>query len=141
MSMDNYGSEGGMMSDINVTPLVDVMLVLLTVFIVTAPLLMNSVSVKLPKVAATTSLQKMNDVKVSITKASDVYIDETKISAPTLETELKKRNSKGDLQVQIMADEGVFYGEVAKAMAQIQRAGVTKFTFVMLPDSATKTVR
>ena len=141
MSMDNYGSEGGMMSDINVTPLVDVMLVLLTVFIVTAPLLMNSVSVKLPKVAATTSLQKMNDVKVSITKVSDVYIDETKIAAPTLEAELKKRNSKGDLQVQIMADEGVVYGEVAKAMAQIQRAGVTKFTFVMLPDSASKTVR
>lgn len=141
MSMDNYGSEGGMMSEINVTPLVDVMLVLLTVFIVTAPLLMNSVSVKLPKVAATTSLQKMNDVKVSITKASDVYIDETKIATLTLETELKKRNSKGDLQVQIMADEGVVYGEVAKAMAQIQRAGVTKFTFVMLPDSASKTVR
>ncbi len=141
MSMDNYGSEGGMMSDINVTPLVDVMLVLLTVFIVTAPLLMNSVSVKLPKVAATTSLQKMNDVKVSITKASDVYIDATKIAASTLETELKKRNSKGDLQVQIMADEGVVYGEVAKAMAQIQRAGVTKFTFVMLPDRATKIVR
>ena len=141
MSMDNYSSEGGMMSEINVTPLVDVMLVLLTVFIVTAPLLMNSVSVKLPKVAATTSLQKMNDVKVSITKASDVYIDETKIAAPTLEMELKKKNSKGDLQVQIMADEGVVYGEVAKAMAQIQRASVTKFTFVMLPDSATKTVR
>ena len=141
MSMDNYGSEGSMMSEINVTPLVDVMLVLLTVFIVTAPLLMNSVAVKLPKVAATTSLQKMNDVKVSITKASDVYIDETKIATLTLETELKKRNSKGDLQVQIMADEGVVYGEVAKAMAQIQRAGVTKFTFVMLPDSASKTVR
>ncbi len=89
MSMDNYSSEGGMMSEINVTPLVDVMLVLLTVFIVTAPLLMNSVSIKLPKVAATTSLQKMNDVKVSITKASDVYIDEAKIAALTLGTELK----------------------------------------------------
>lgn len=141
MSMDNYGSEGGMMSDINVTPLVDVMLVLLTVFIVTAPLLMNSVAVKLPKVATTTSLQKMNDVKVSITKAADVYINESKISATALEAELKKRNGKGDLQVQIMADEGVIYGEVAKAMAQIQRAGVTKFTFVMLPDSATHAVQ
>jgi biopolymer transport protein ExbD len=140
MSMDNYGSEGGMMSDINVTPLVDVMLVLLTVFIVTAPLLMNSVAIKLPKVAATTTLQKMNDVKVSITKAADIYIDEAKIAAPTLETELKKRNAKGDLQVQIMADEGVVYGEVAKAMAQIQRAGVSKFTFVMLPDSPTHAV-
>jgi biopolymer transport protein ExbD len=139
--MDNYGSDGGMMSEINVTPLVDVMLVLLTVFIVTAPLLMNSVAVKLPKVAATTSLQKVNDVRVSITKASDVYIDETKIAASSLEVELKKRNVKGDLQVQIMADEGVVYGEVAKAMAQIQRAGVSKFTFVMLPDAATQSVQ
>ena len=138
MSMDSNSSEGGMMSEINVTPLVDVMLVLLTVFIVTAPLLMNSVSVKLPKVAQTTSLQKMNDVKVSITKNSDVYIDEAKIASSTLETQLKSRNARGDLQVQIMADEGVMYGEVAKAMAQIQRAGVTKFTFVMLPDSAIK---
>ena len=123
-------------SEINVIPLVDVMLVLLTVFIVTAPLLMNSVAIKLPKVAATTSLQKMNDVKVSITKASEVYVDETKIPATASEAELKKRNTSGDLQVQIMADEGVVYGEVAKAMAQIQRSGVTKFTFVMLPDSA-----
>lgn len=141
MSMDNYGSDGGMMSEINVTPLVDVMLVLLTVFIVTAPLLMNSVAVKLPKAAATTSLQKVNDVRVSITKASDVYIDETKIAASSLEVELKKRNVKGDLQVQIMADEGVVYGEVAKAMAQIQRAGVSKFTFVMLPDAATQSAQ
>jgi biopolymer transport protein ExbD len=139
--MDNYGSDGGMMSEINVTPLVDVMLVLLTVFIVTAPLLMNSVAVKLPKAATTTSLQKVNDVRVSITKASEVYIDETKIAATSLEVELKKRNVKGDLQVQIMADEGVVYGEVAKAMAQIQRAGVSKFTFVMLPDAATQSVQ
>lgn len=136
MSMDNYGSEGGMMSEINVTPLVDVMLVLLTVFIVTAPLLMNSVSVKLPKVAVTTSLQKVNDVKVSITSAADVFVDQTKIPANSLESELKRRNVQGDLQVQIMADEVVAYREVAKAMAQIQRAGVTKFTFVMLPDTA-----
>lgn len=140
-SMDSGSSDGSMMSEINVTPLVDVMLVLLTVFIVTAPLLMNSVAVKLPKVAATTSLQKINDVKVSITNAADVYIDETKISAAALEIELKKRNTQGDLQVQIMADEKVAYREVAKAMAQIQRAGVSKFTFVMLPETATQSVQ
>jgi len=133
--MDNTNSEGGMMSEINVTPLVDVMLVLLTVFIVTAPLLMNSVSVKLPKVAATTTLQKINDVKVSITAKGEILIDQIAIVANTLEHELKKRNTSGDLQVQIMADEHVQYLEVAKAMAQIQRAGVSKFTFVMLPES------
>lgn len=135
MSMDSYGTEGGMMSEINVTPLVDVMLVLLTVFIVTAPLLMNSVSVKLPKVAATTTLQKINDVKVSITSTAEVFLDQTKIPAASLEHKLRLLNTQGDLQVQIMADEHVEYLEVAKAMAQIQRAGVSKFTFVMLPDN------
>lgn len=128
--------EGGMMSEINVTPLVDVMLVLLTVFIVTAPLLMNSVSVKLPKVAATTALQKINDAKISITEKGELYLDQTLIAENVLEDALKKRNTSGDLQVEIMADEKVDYGEVAKTMAHIQRAGISKFTFVMLPESA-----
>lgn len=133
MSM-NTQDDGGLMSEINVTPLVDVMLVLLTVFIVTAPLLMNSVSVKLPKVAATTSLQKINDAKLSINAQGEVFLDQQAITENNLEIELKKRNTSGDLQVEIMADEKVDYGEVAKAMAHIQRAGVAKFTFVMLPE-------
>ena len=83
----------------------------------------------------------MNDVKVSITSTADVYVDETKIPAASLEIELKKRNIQGDLQVQIMADEKVAYREVAKAMAQIQRAGVSKFTFVMLPDTAMQSAK
>jgi biopolymer transport protein ExbD len=136
MSMDNANNEGGMMSEINVTPLVDVMLVLLTVFIVTAPLLMNAVTVNLPKAAATTSLQKTNDAKVSITATGDILLDQAPIVANTLETQLKKRNTTGDLQVEIMADEKVPYSAVAKAMAQIQRAGVSKFTFVMMPETA-----
>lgn len=135
MSMDNANNEGGMMSEINVTPLVDVMLVLLTVFIVTAPLLMNAVTVNLPKASATTSLQKNNDAKVSITATGNILLDQTPIATNTLETQLKKRNTAGDLQVEIMADETVPYSAVAKAMAQIQRAGVSKFTFVMMPET------
>ncbi|MEQ1600831.1 MAG: biopolymer transporter ExbD [Methylophilaceae bacterium] len=133
--MNDYGSDG-MMSEINVTPLVDVMLVLLTVFIVTAPLLMNAVSVNLPKASASIALQKISDVRVSITASGEVFVDKTKIPAASLENTLKQLKAKADVRVEILADERVPYREVARAMAQIQRAGISKFTFVMLPDSA-----
>jgi len=126
-------SDNGMMSDINVTPLVDVMLVLLTVFIVTAPLLMNAVSVKLPKAAATTVVSKINSVRVSITQEGAVYLDQRKVDAG-LEVELKRMRSSGEVSVEILADEKVPYGFVARAMAQVQRAGIVKFSFVMLPE-------
>lgn len=132
MAMVQNGREG-MMSEINVTPLVDVMLVLLTIFIVTAPLLMNAVSVKLPKAAATTQISKINSVRVSITEEGRIYVDQ-RVVADTLENELKRLRTQGDLSVEILADESVQYGHVARAMAQVQRAGITKFAFVMLPD-------
>lgn len=132
--MQNNHNNGGMMSEINVTPLVDVMLVLLTVFIVTAPLMMNAVSVNLPKVAPTDSLDVAHDAKLSIDATGQISLDQTPIDQDTLETALKARNSAGDLQVEIMADETVPYKAVAQVMAHIQRAGVDKFTFVMLPE-------
>lgn len=123
----------GMMSDINVTPLVDVMLVLLTVFIVTAPLLMNEVSVKLPKAATTTIISKTNSVRISVTEDGKLYLDKRPVGA-NLEDELKHLRADGDISVEILADEKVSYGHVARVMALVQRAGITKFAFVMLPD-------
>lgn len=123
----------GMMSDINVTPLVDVMLVLLTVFIVTAPLLMNAVSVKLPKAATTTIISKTNSVRISVTEDGKLYLDKRRVGS-NLEDELKHLRADGDLSVEILADEKVSYGHVARVMALVQRAGITKFAFVMLPD-------
>lgn len=126
-------SNDGMMSEINVTPLVDVMLVLLTVFIVTAPLLMNAVSVRLPKAAVTTAVVKINSVRISITEGGKLYIDQRPVGA-NLEGELKRLRTEGDITVEIIADEKVQYGYVARVMALVQRAGITKFAFVMLPD-------
>lgn len=137
--MNNSNDSGGMMSEINVTPLVDVMLVLLTVFIVTAPLMMNAVSVNLPKVAPTESLDVAHDAKLSIDATGQISLDQTPIDKGTLEATLKQRNSAGDLQVEIMADEEVPYKEVAQVMSHIQRAGVDKFTFVMLPETSSDT--
>jgi biopolymer transport protein ExbD len=137
--MNNSNDSGGMMSEINVTPLVDVMLVLLTVFIVTAPLMMNAVSVNLPKVAPTNSLDVAHDAKLSIDASGQISLDQTPIDQDTLEAALKQRNSAGDLQVEIMADETVAYKQVAQVMSHIQRAGVDQFTFVMLPETSSDT--
>lgn len=133
MAITSNNHNGGMMSEINVTPLVDVMLVLLTVFIVTAPLLMNAVSVKLPKASTTVAITKINSVRISITKDGAIYLDQRHMESK-LESELRKLRTGGDFSVEILADEAVDYGHVARVMAQVQRAGISKFSFVMLPE-------
>lgn len=123
------------MSDINVTPLVDVMLVLLTVFIVTAPLLMNTVQVKLPRTAPTAALDTLHNVRVSITAEGGVFLNRRRLAAGSLEAELRRLRAAGEVSVEILGDERVPYREVARVMAQIQRAGIAKFAFVLLPEN------
>lgn len=138
MAIISGSNDGGMMSEINVTPLVDVMLVLLTVFIVTAPLLMNAVSVNLPKASAKISITQLKTARISVTDQAEVYFNETQLPLEQLETTLKQANKSEDFSIEILADEKVPYGVVAKVMAAIQRAGISKFTFVMMPDQARK---
>jgi biopolymer transport protein ExbD len=135
MAMLNSQQED-LINDINVTPLVDVMLVLLTVFIVTAPLLMNAVSVKLPKASAEVAVTQPKTLHLSVTDKSEVYLDNQLLKMESLEPQLKKLKAQSDPAIEIYADEKVVYGAVAKVMAAIQRAGIAKFTFVMLPESA-----
>lgn len=127
--------DDSMMADINVTPLVDVMLVLLTVFIVTAPLLVNVVSVKLPKANASVASSDLNNVRISVTAAGVVYLNEAMVAPAGISDALRGLRTQGEVSVEILADEKVPYGAVAKVMAQIQNAGVGKFTFVMLPET------
>lgn len=134
MAMLTSNNQDSMMSEINVTPLVDVMLVLLTVFIVTAPLLMNAVSVKLPKASAEPVSTQIKSAHISITQQGDLYLDDVKLSQSALESALQQSAKSPNYAVDIMADEKVEYGVVAKVMAAIQRAKIAKFTFVMLPD-------
>ncbi|WP_229008425.1 biopolymer transporter ExbD [Methylophilus sp. Leaf408] len=127
-----------LVSEINVTPLVDVMLVLLTVFIVTAPLLMNAVKVKLPKASAEVAITVPKTAHISITDAGDVFLDQQKLALETLTSNLGTLKAQQDPAVEIYADEHAEYGIVAKVLAAIQRAGISKFSFVMSPDSAKK---
>lgn len=135
MAIGANNNDGSMMSEINVTPLVDVMLVLLVVFIVTAPLLMNAVSVKLPKATASAAMTKPKTSRISIDEKGQVYLDNAMLTVEQLEPTLKKLHTSDDFSIEILADEKSVYGVVAKVMAAIQRAGIAKFTFVMMPES------
>ncbi|WP_122429285.1 ExbD/TolR family protein [Pseudomonas viridiflava] len=119
------------LSEINVTPLVDVMLVLLVVFIVTAPLLTNSIPINLPKTESVTPVEQKDPLVVSIDGQGKLFINKDEIQPDLLETNLKAAREKApDVRVQLQADDGVNYGEVARAMASIERAGITKLSVI-----------
>lgn len=123
-------------SEINITPLVDVMLVLLVAFIVTAPLLNNAVHINLPKTATTAPPSQNKAVTVSIDAERRVFIDKREIVADTLETELKNLVATDqNLALNLQADDGVPYGAVAKAMAVIERSGVSKLSVLTAPGA------
>ncbi|WP_122585306.1 ExbD/TolR family protein [Pseudomonas viridiflava] len=119
------------LSEINVTPLVDVMLVLLVVFIVTAPLLTNSIPINLPKTESVAPVEQKDPLVVSIDGQGKLFINKDEIQLDLLETNLKAAREKApDVRVQLQADDGVNYGEVARAMASIERAGITKLSVI-----------
>ena len=119
------GQRGQMVSQINVTPLVDVMLVLLVIFMVTAPIIQQGVEVSLPKVKAEALPGKEEQFVVSITRGSEIYLNDSKLSAAELTDKLKAiSQERPDREVFIRADDQVPYGEVIRTMAAIKSAGI-----------------
>ncbi|MDH4764357.1 biopolymer transporter ExbD [Pseudomonas sp. CBMAI 2609] len=119
------------MSEINVTPLVDVMLVLLVVFIVTAPLLTNSIPINLPKTEAVAPVEQKDPLVVSIDGAGKWFLNKNEIQPELLRTNLESAKQQDpQLRVQLQADDGANYGQVAKAMAAIEKAGITKLAVI-----------
>jgi biopolymer transport protein ExbD len=137
MAFQASGVGEEVLSEINVTPLVDVMLVLLVVFLVTAPLLTNTIRVNLPetsKTAATTVEQKKS-VNISIDVAGKIYIDRKPVDLPQLEPQLKSLHAAyKDVIVHLNADRAVSYGIVAKAMTAVDRAGITKLSVLTVSE-------
>jgi len=134
MELGNRNSDRGTMSQINVTPLVDVMLVLLVIFMVTAPMMQQGVQVNLPK-AETKALKSPEEaVVVSIEKNGRLFIDKAEISPDDLKTKLAAIFvNRAKKEVFLKADRDVPYGEVVKAMAEIKRAGVERLGMVTEP--------
>ena len=119
------GQRGQFVSQINVTPLVDVMLVLLVIFMVTAPIIQQGVAVSLPKVKAQALPGKEEQLVVSITKPGEIYLNDAKLSAAELTDKLKAiSQERPDRQVFIRADDQVPYGDVIRTMAAIKAAGI-----------------
>ncbi|MFW1799064.1 ExbD/TolR family protein [Acinetobacter nematophilus] len=126
--------EDDVVSEINITPLVDVMLVLLIVFIVTAPLLTNSVKVNLPKAAPTQATDQNKAVVISINPEGEIFLDKDRVSLTNFEKEIQNRkHANSQLALNLNADEAVPYGTVAKLLASIERVGVDKLSVVTVP--------
>jgi biopolymer transport protein ExbD len=133
MSFGNSSQDDGMMSEINVTPLVDVMLVLLVVFIITAPLLApQSLKINLPKTDAVQSNDKPQKASLVVDAKGNIEMDNMHVSDQGLAEILKGRAAEPQFQLQIEADSAVPYGRVAEIMALAQHAGVSKLSFITL---------
>jgi biopolymer transport protein TolR len=132
MSMSTGGESGGSMSEINVTPLVDVMLVLLIIFMVTTPMMSQGIPVELPQ-AGKQSIDMNMDESTIVTIAQDgmVYIDDRAVPADKLEIQL--RRLYGELAVRnifLRGDRRVPYGEVVRVLDMMKRIGLTKVGMV-----------
>jgi biopolymer transport protein TolR len=116
---------GSLVSQINVTPLVDVMLVLLIIFMVTAPIIQQGVQVTLPKAKASALPGKEEQFIVSITRNNEIYLNDRLLSSAELTRKLVGiAVERPDREVYIRADEQVPYGEVIRTMAAIKAAGI-----------------
>ena len=135
LSLNNNGK--GPLSEINITPMVDVMLVLLIIFMVTAPMLQQGLAVNLPQ-AATPSIKRTNkDVVVSIKADGKVYIgdDDTSVSLESLQDQLKQLlELSPEKAVYIKADSSLEYGSVIKVMALAKQAGAERIGMLTQPE-------
>ncbi len=124
------------MSEINVTPMVDVMLVLLIIFMVTAPMMTQGVDVGLPQTTSKSLRQKDKPVVISINKKGDIYLNRIRGNRKMLREQLIKlaRDGGSKRPVLLKADKRVQYGLVAEVMADIKAAGFNKLGMVTKPQ-------
>jgi biopolymer transport protein TolR len=121
-----------LMSEINITPVVDVLLVLLVVFMVSSPMLVAGINVDLPETkAGPISADQTEPLVISMDKKGDIYIFETKIERKELTNKLKAiTKEKKDTRIFVRGDKNVSYGEVVNLMGEIHNAGFTKVALI-----------
>lgn len=129
MAFDELGD--GSMSQINVTPLVDVMLVLLVIFMVTTPILQQGVGVELPRVEADPMAGQEDQLVVAVSREGEVYLNAAELEIEALQTTLAAAvRNRPDQTVYLRADRNVMYGRVVEVMAAVRRAGVVRLGMV-----------
>jgi biopolymer transport protein TolR len=123
------------MTDINVTPLVDVMLVLLIIFMVTAPLIQSGVKVDLPRASAQQMEHSEEKLVLTITRDRRIFLGNAEISPADLETKLATNaRIQKDKELYLHADRSLPYGQVVEIMATARRAGVESLGMITEPD-------
>lgn len=132
MAISSGGDSDEILSEINITPMVDVMLVLLVVFIITAPLMTNAIKVNLPDTDATVQIEEpKKPVVLSIDEQGRIYLDKDEYALETIESELASRKGQDpEIRLNLNADETVPYGTVAKVMVLVEKAGIERLSFI-----------
>ncbi|MGE5818772.1 MAG: protein TolR [Deltaproteobacteria bacterium] len=134
--MDGSQRDGMTIAQINVTPLVDVMLVLLVIFMVTAPIIQQGVQVNLPQAKSGAIPGTEELLVVTIAKDGKVYLNDNSMSLDELGKKLRAiRKLQADKQVYLRADQDVRYGVVMKTIAEIKQAGIERLGMVTRPSS------
>ena len=132
-------SENTSMADINVTPLVDVMLVLLIIFMVTAPMLSMGIDVNLPRVKSKTVDLAEEKLILSINENKEIFLNKTRMSLQDLNTKLAAIfEQRVDREIFLRADKNVSYGFVVEVMSEIRKAGVDKLGMITEPPEDMK---
>jgi len=137
-SGNNFGSDNqsSLMSEINTTPLVDVMLVLLVIFIITAPLLTHAVKIDLPQASSQPIEQKPEIISISVDGNGQMYWNDTALVEGELSTRLQQAaTAQPQPELHIRADRETRYQILAEIMADAQNAGIEKLGFVSTPDN------
>lgn len=127
------------MSEINVTPMVDVMLVLLVIFMVTAPMMTSGVQVDLPKAEAQPLPGQDKPLEITIDKKGGIHLEDTEIELSALVPKLKAiSGEKADTRIFIRGDNGINYGRVMEVMSEVNAGGFNKVALITEPGAARK---
>lgn len=131
MAFEAHEDSDEVMSEINMTPLVDVMLVLLIIFIITMPVIQHTVKVALPRASSSRDQTPTDKLQLSVDAQGQFYLDQQAVSADALQERLREQAAREPQpQLYIRGDKNVPYEHVAQAMTAAQRAGLSRIGFV-----------
>ena len=138
MAMGVGGKSRTTMAEINVTPLVDVMLVLLIIFMITAPMLQHELDVNLPVAAGTPQITAEDQVVLTVNKQGNIYLDQTAYTLDTLRPKLQMLyQTRHNKDIFLRADTDVPYGKVLQVMDEVKKAGILKVGMITQPPPTT----
>ena len=133
MQLSPQSSQDEVMSEINMTPLVDIMLVLLIIFIITMPVLQHSIRVNLPQASTQAQPVQPTHINVSVNAQGEVFWNERGVSAEQLRDLARQASADNNTQLHVRADKTTPYQHIASVMADIQNSGVRQVALVTVP--------